>query len=309
MLNYLGLDSLQRKAFCALCFLALFLGGCLHDEKPSGVVATVNGKPIVLRTLQAFQEADMADTGIFEQSSLHKLRESYGKALGSLIMYELILQDLERRELPVTDTMLAEYEADIRSDYPDGEFEKYFQEHALDMDAWRETLRYNLGLQIFTEQVLRKNFVPSLEDVEAYYAKHKNSFVLEDRYDVYGVNTTQKSALKNIKTLDDLLARIEELDPSKMSMTKSEIPEAWQKKIFALKGTACTEAFQEDSQYVLFCLEEFVPSRALTAGEAYTYIEEFLAEEQLIVLFENWLKEAIATAKIKISEHMVKDVR
>ncbi len=292
----------------SLCLLLTLLTGCLSKDQPAGLVATVNGKPIVLRTLQAFEEADMADTEIFEQFSLHELRKNYGRALGSLIMYELILQDLERRKLPITQEMVTAYEKEIRSDYPDGEFEKYFQEHALDLDAWRETLRYSLGLQVFTDQVLRKNFVPSLEDVEAYYQKYKETFVLEESYDVYGVNVADKATLKGIKSLEDLLGRVGELDPSKMSLVKSEVPEAWQKHIFALKGTGCTEVFKEEEHFSLFCLEKFIPARELTAGEAYVYIEEFLAEEQLIDIFEKWLEEAVLAAKIEVSKHVIQNV-
>ncbi len=298
----------RHALLLSLLLLLTVLTGCLSKDQPAGLVATVNGKPIVLRTLQAFEEADMADTEIFEQFSLHELRKSYGRALGSLIMYELILQDLERRKLPITQEMVTAYEKEIRSDYPDGEFERYFQEHALDLDAWRETLRYSLGLQVFTKQVLRKNFVPSLEDVEAYYLKHKETFILEESYDVYGVSVTDKATLKGIKSLDDLLARVGELDLSKMSLAKSEIPAAWQKHIFALKGTDCTEIFKEEEYFSVFCLEKFVPARELTAGEAYVYIEEFLAEEQLIDIFEKWLEEAVLAADIEVSKHVIQDV-
>ncbi len=299
----------MRVTLWTLCVLIFTLSGCLSTENTAGTVATVNGRPITLRTLQAFQEADMSDTGIFEQFSLHELRTQYGKTLGSLVVYELILQDLEEKGLGIDAAQVQKYEADIRSDYPDGEFEKYFAEHALDMDAWRETLRYNLGLQVFTEQVLRKNFVPSMEDVEAYYAAHKETFTLEDTYALYTVSHTDKAKLQNIKTLDQLLERIPQLDPSELTLTKSEVPEHWQKHIYALKGTDCTSVIQEDKMYSLFCLKEFTPARPLTAGEAYVYIEEFLAEDQLSNLFEKWLEKEIIEAKIQISKHIVKDVQ
>ncbi len=299
----------MRITVWTCCVLFFLLGGCLQTETTSGVVATVNGKPITLRTLQAFQEADMSDTGIFEQFSLHELRTQYGKALGSLVVYELVLQALEKKGLGVTAEQVQAYEADIRSDYPEGEFEKYFMEHALDLDAWREMLRYSLGLQRFTDQVLRKDFVPTIEDVEAYYSKHKDTFMLEDVYELYGVTHAEKAKLQGIKSLNQLLERIPELDPSEVTLSKSEVPKEWQKRIYALKGTACTDVFQEEKLYSLFCLKEFKPARALTAGESYVYIEEFLAEEQLIDIFEKWLEKEILQADIEASKYIIQDVQ
>ncbi len=298
----------MRSITVFLCIFTCMLSGCIFDEEPASVVATVNGRPITLQNLEALQESDMSGMGIFEQFSLHELRKQYGKTLGNLLVFELMLQDLEERGLAITSERVQAYEDDIREDYPPGEFEKYFEENALDLEAWRAVLRYNLALQTFTEQVLRKDFVPSLDVVEKYYAAHKDRFQLEESYDLYAVSAAEKKTLQDIKRTEDMLSRIEELQPTEMSLNKSAVPKEWQKMVYALKDTSCTPVFKDAEQYSVFCLKDHRPARVLSAQEAYVYIEEFLAEEELIFSFENWLKEKILTTDIRISKHMLQDV-
>ncbi len=299
----------MRVVVGIVCILTCMLGGCLFKDEPAHVVATVNGKAITLPTLEALQEADMSGMGIFEQFSLHELRKQYGRALGSLIIFELMLQDLESKGLAVTAERVQAYEADIRADYPDGEFEKYFEENDLNLEAWRTVLRYNLALKLFTEQVLRKSFVPSLEKVEAYYEAHKERFTLEESYDLYVVNAAERKTLQGVKNIEDLLARLGELSPSEMSLSKGEVPQNWQKMVYALKDSACTSIFKEEKQFSVICLKELRPSKVLSAGEAYVYIEEFLAEEEMVFMFEKWLKEKILSANIRISKHLRQDIQ
>ncbi len=299
----------MRVVVGIVCILTCMLGGCLFKDEPAHVVATVNGKAITLPTLEALQEADMSGMGIFEQFSLHKLREQYGRALGSLIIFELMLQDLESKGLAVTEERVQAYEADIRADYPDDEFEKYFEENDLNLEAWRTVLRYNLASKLFTEQVLRKKFVPSLEKVEAYYETHKERFTLEDSYDLYVANAAERKPLQGIKNVEDILAKLGELSPSEVSLSKSEVPQDWQKMVYALKDSACTSIFKEENQFLIICLKEHSPSKVLTAGEAYIYIEDLLAEEEMAFMFENWLKEKMLSADIRISKHLKQDIQ
>ncbi len=299
----------MRMVYIVLFFMLCLPLGCVFEEKQANVVATVNGQAITLHTLEALQEADMSGMGIFEQFSLHELRQQYGKTLGNIIVYELIVQDLERKGLGVTQAQVQAYENTIRAEYPEGEFEKYFKENGLNIDAWRSVLRYNLAMQVFTKQVLRKDFVPSVEAVQKYYDSHKERFTLEESYDIYVASNAQRNSLQGLKKTDDLLARVEELNPLEMSLAHGEVPKSWQRLVYALKATSCTPIFKDEEHFSVICLKDHWPARMLSPEEAYVYIEEFLAEEELTFSFEKWLEQAVLTADIRISKHMQDDVR
>ncbi len=293
---------------CLLILLSLGLGGCFEAEVPANIVATVNGRPIVLKTVQAMQEADMSDLGIFEQFTLHELRAQYGKAIANLIVYELMLQDLESKGILITKEMIDAFEQNVRSDYPDGEFENYFEENAINLDAWREILRYIIALQHFTKEFLRKGFVAPVDEVRSYYEQNKASFTLDENYLLYEAISAKKENLAKIKTLEDLLAKKAILSPYKMRIDKANMPKEWQKRVFKLKENACTEVFSQDKEFIILCLEKHELKKTLSESQAYIYIEEFLAEEYMIDFFESWLKTKLETAEIEVSRHVINEL-
>ncbi len=298
----------MRVIACFICMLSLMLGGCFESETPAGIVATVNGKPIVLKIIQASQEADMVDFGIFEQFSLHELRAQYGKTLANLIVYEMMAQELESKGIIITDAMIRSFEEDIRKDYPQGEFEKYFEEKSIDMDSWREMIRYIIVLQKFTSEFLRKNFVPELKDVREYYEKHKESFVIAENYDVYVATSETKEALEGIESVDEFLEKKQNLTTYKMRIDKGNIPKEGAKSVPSLKEKTCTKILKEEEAFTLVCLDKHQKEKTLSPSEAYIYIEDFLAEEHLVHIFEKWLTEKLPQTEIKVSAHVINDI-
>ncbi len=297
----------MRIIACFLCVLNLMLGGCYESETPAGIVATVNGKPIVLKIIQASQEADMVDLGIFEQFSLHELRTQYGKTLGNLIVYEMMLQELEKKDIVISDTMIKDFEEDIRNDYPQGEFEKYFEENSIDIDSWREVIRYIIALQKFTAEFLRKDFVANIDDVKKYYEEHKKNFIVAESYALQVGTSEDKSTLEGINNLSTFVEKKSQFMAYKMRVDKESIPKEWEKTVLKLKEGQCTSVLKEEDGFTIICLEKLHKAKTLSPSEAYIYIEEFLAEEHLMDIFEAWLKKKLPETDIKISPHLLND--
>ena len=81
----------------ALCCL-LPLAGCWESPLPEGVVATVNGEAIHIRTVQAYMDGNSPGLGTRNQPpDTNQLRRDYGEALSDIIIQTLAMQDLQRR--------------------------------------------------------------------------------------------------------------------------------------------------------------------------------------------------------------------
>lgn len=147
------------------CLLAILLGGffsggCTDADPPlpQGVVALVNGEPISLRLVQAMQ--DTRSVGMGSQAPSVKLLQSqYGRALSTLIVHALVMQELEKLQLSVSNMETAEVENSLRGDYPADEFEKMLTEEYIDVELWRELLRRSLSMKTFEDKVDRKSVV------------------------------------------------------------------------------------------------------------------------------------------------------
>ena len=84
------------------CCCCLLLAACLEARLPDGVVATVNGEPITLRRLQTLLDSRSPSLGAMRKPSLENMRREYGEGLGTLIIYALVRQDLQRLQMTVS---------------------------------------------------------------------------------------------------------------------------------------------------------------------------------------------------------------
>ena len=78
------------------CFL---LSACFSVRLPEGVIATVNGEPIHLRTVQALLDSRSGALGMQRRPTLANLKNLYGEGLGTLVVQALIRQRSWRPQL------------------------------------------------------------------------------------------------------------------------------------------------------------------------------------------------------------------
>lgn len=291
-----------------LCGVAL-LAACGEAPLPRGVVALVDGHPIHLRTLQTLQDTRTAGLGAFEKPSLSTLRQQYGSALATLIAQALVLQEMDRLGMPVGEAAVSEAEMRIRQDYPDDEFEKHLRESSIDLDAWRELMRHRIGMVLFAAQVLEPRISIPLEEVEAYYTRRKDDFVVPRLLTVYQVAGEDREKLEKARGAgipDDS----PEMRVFRLSLRREQLPDAWKKAVLALKegeATPVVKAAAGGFEYVV--LTEDMPERHLSVVEAYPYIEQLLMQEKLEEAFDVWLEERLKSARVLVSTHLAEELR
>lgn len=111
--------------FIPLFFCCFLLAACLESRLPEGVVATVNGEPVHLRSVQSLLDSRSAALGTLQSSSLENMKRRYGEALGTLIIHALVRQELEHRQIPVGDAALELAVAQVRGDYEPGGLSRF----------------------------------------------------------------------------------------------------------------------------------------------------------------------------------------
>ncbi len=295
-----------KKYMGLFCVLTL-LTGCELFPIADNTVAIVNGRNISLSTIQYLQEVDFVEFSLTDAPSLNKLRKQYGKTLSVAILYELISQHLEEVGLVITDKHIDDYENTLRSNFPPEEFEKYITENAIDIHAWKLLLRYQLILDLFKDEILIKSYVPSDEDVEEFYAKHRNSFKLPESYNLQVALSEDKAKLEKIDSLQDLNAQADILQYT-VDMQGNTIQKSWQKAIFALKENQCTKILENDLMFTRMCLIKKYAKRDLSMAEAYVYIEKQLAQEHLGEIFSTWLEDNLQHIDVKVSKHLTSEI-
>lgn len=291
--------------FCCLLFAA-----CLESRLPEGVVATVNGESIHLRSVQALLDSRSAALGTLQSPSLESMKRQYGEALGTLIIHALVRQELQRLQIPVGDAALEQAVAVVREDYGSDGLSRFLADESLDQKDWQNLMRDHLTMIAFEKRVLLPAIRVGLPEVRAYYQEHVEDFQLPDTLEICFAAAERRETLDafcrafpagRTATRGDLLAQC-------LDVKAEELPQSWRKEVASLKPGACSAARRENEDWQAIGLVERHKARTLEIVDAYPLIERILRDQKKITVFERWLERNLARSTVKVTPYLKDDV-
>ena len=157
--------------------LLLFWSACKQKDTDLGkeVLIRVNDRvTTVLDFNNAFEIAKIAyEDNIKEQPE--DLKKAQIRLLNELTVEMILLERAEELGISITEAELEKAVSAIKSDYPEGEFEKTLLEFAVSYDSWKERLRNRLILEKVIEAELTNQITITPEDISEYYQKNYES--------------------------------------------------------------------------------------------------------------------------------------
>lgn len=297
-----------------LLVCCLLLGGCLEGRLPEGVVATVNGEPIYLRTVQALLDGRSAALDTMQRPSLENMKRQYGDALGTLIIYALVNQELRNLQIPVTESAVESAVANVRADYGgEEELARFLAEESLDGNEWRLLMRDYLAMQSFEKRVLLPGIRISLDNVRGYYKKHEAEFNLPETLDICLISAVERQAVDNFCASFASVGPVREEQTGELLLQCVEagavqLPKAWQKGLEKLAPGQCLPPRQEGDRWFGLALVRRNPAHVMSVAEAYPLIENILREREKEAAFERWLTAALSRAQVRVNPDLVADL-
>lgn len=297
-----------------LLVCCLFLGGCLEGRLPEGVVATVNGDPIYLRTVQALLDGRSAALDTMQRPSLENMKRQYGDALGTLIIYALVNQELRNLQIPVTDSAVESAVAHVRADYGgEEELVRFLAEESLDVNEWRLLMRDHLAMQSFEKRVLLPGIRISLDNVRGYYKKHEAEFNLPETLDICLISAPDRQGV------DSFCASFASVGPVREELAgevllqcveagAAQLPKESQKGLEKLAPGQCLPPRQEGDRWLGLALVRRNAAHVMSVAEAYPLIENILREREKEAAFERWLTAALSRAQVRVNPDLAADL-
>ncbi len=310
------LAKFQRLALClgVICAGAL-LAACDDAETPPkgkyGTVATVNGRGISLQYLQAKHDLNHLSWSASAMPSADELQRQYGVALTELIMAELVEQDLEKRDLTVSDEELKAAEDEVRADYPEGEFERSLVEDYIDIDIWRAFLRHRLSMLKFINTALRPEITISPADMEAYYQQHIAEFTLPERQHFIVVDCESKATAEKLRKAyvqtksQPLPTEDDVINVREITASAKRLPQPWVEALAGLKSREASSIKDYEHRYQFIIFLETLPEQILDPASVYSRVEAGLIESRMEAAFNHWLDKQLAKADIRVSRPLL----
>ena len=296
-----------------VCFL-LLTAACLEQRLPEGIVATVNGERITLRSVHALLDTRLpALGGGGSMPSLDNLRRVYGDALCNLILYTLVRQELARLNLSISAETLEERIVVIQNDYGSkAGLQQYLSEHAIDPEEWRALVCNHLSLVRFKEEVLLPQCAVSLEEVHHYYAEHAVDFQLPAAVHVCLVhgNTQAGSDAACTALFSDSKKFVQQDATVQCQLLKQEdVPREWRSALKGIPPGECLPSRQVGNAWHAIALLERRAVGSMPIAEAFPLIEVKLQEHKITEAFARWLEQVLANAHIRVDEELASELR
>ena len=305
------LHPMRPLCMALACYCCLLLAACYEARLPDGVVATVNGEAITLRRLQTLLDSRSPSMGAMRTPSLENMQREYGEALGTLIIYALVRQDLQRLQMAVSPATLEAAFREVKNDYGGGDgLDKFLAEESLDPAEWRALLLDHLSLLAFEKKVLASGIRISLPELRDYYQTHEDDFKMpetlrvclisaESRKDVEGFCAVFPGGMGDARKKVQLQC---------LNVRSGDLPQSWQKAAAALKPGQCAPPRQEDGLWRGLALVENRPPTQMNLAETYPIVESVLREQKMAEAFEDWLGKSLSTSTIRVAKDIAPDL-
>jgi peptidyl-prolyl cis-trans isomerase SurA len=190
------------------------LTGC-HQVQQNGVVATVNGHPILRTDLDKLYTAQIASNPQAQQqaSSTDQADSLRLNILHELIVEEIIEQRALKLGLTATDAEVDAKLSEIKAPYTEEQFKQKLQQSGQTIDGLRRTLRRSLTFEKLLNKEINSRITVTDTDVSDYFNAHKAEFnLIEPQYHLAQIQVTDQTApqvnnLQNNKAVGDSDAR------------------------------------------------------------------------------------------------------
>ena len=321
-----------------LAVTLLSLGACSNsggaDSKDNTVAATVNGKKIMLSEIE--QLISQQTGGKQADMSTLELAQARLQILETLIQREVLAQRAEQEKvMPNEDQITAAInEQKQQRGLTDEEFARQLNEQKMSMETLREEARKDLGIKALQDKYAGKITV-SDRDVEDYYSKNKQRFVLGKGVDLAaiivdpkdnGLSDDAKSEAEAKLKIDGIYQQLKTVgterfgevalakseDQSRMKsgdigfaseddLKQNNLPAALITRLFGMQPGEYTEPVQFSGRWYIFKLKGKqleVENRTLESAGVRPQITVELTDQRKQVLNAALLSVALSEAKV-----------
>ena len=300
-----GFRNMALKRFILLLAFAL-VAGCAAPEKEeiqpsqaeSPIIASINGRPLYQDQFEGFLSLTPNEPGEEPVQSQRRVR------FREFVMEQLLLQEVERKEITVDEALVREQLASWLSEG---------QEVTPDLG---ERVRTFLKIQKFIKQEIRDQIEIGNQEMQRYYRRHSDEYKVDDEYHVLEILLEDRERAEEIReqlNFGDVRTFKSMARSYSQGLTaqaggdlgtfrRGQLPGNFEKVIFQLKAGEISTVFHSPEGYHIFMIEEWIPRHAQKFHEVQEAIFEKLVGEKESVALDDYVNQLFQSASIEVHD-------
>ncbi|MDE1154761.1 MAG: SurA N-terminal domain-containing protein [Acidobacteriaceae bacterium] len=200
--------TIRTSAATLLALSLVTVAGCKNGPG-DGVVATVNGHPIMRADMDKIYDAQLASNPQQQSPSADQAESLKLNILHELVVEEIVEQRAAKLNLTATDAEVDAKLTEMKAPYTEEQFQAQLKSSNRTLDDVRHDLRRSLTIDKLLNKEINSKITVTDGDVANYYSAHKSEFnLIENQYhlaqiQVTGQTATQSGNLQNNKASND----------------------------------------------------------------------------------------------------------
>jgi peptidyl-prolyl cis-trans isomerase SurA len=183
-----------RNASVLLLSSFVIVTGC-HKGPQDGVVATVNGHPVLQTEVDKIYTQQLASNAQQQQPSADQAGATKLQILQALILDEIVEQRAAKENLTANDADVDAKLAEMKAPYTEEQFQARLKASGISMDELRHDLRRSLTQNKLLNKEINSRITVTDSDVTNYFNSHKAEYnLIEPQYHLAQIQVTNQAA-------------------------------------------------------------------------------------------------------------------
>lgn len=177
-------------------------GGCTSPPDPNAVILKVGPEEVTVGAFQKSFAAARLSVGGEGQITREALAQIADRVLDEWTEYCLVHQEAVARKVEVAPAEVEQAVLRVKSDYPEGIFERTLRSEGVDEAAWREQIARRVLIAKFVTQAIGPQITIDEGELQTYYQEHIRDYMRPEEVRARQIALRTEDEAR--KTLDDL---------------------------------------------------------------------------------------------------------
>lgn len=298
---------LSRKPLVVICLLFLLWPAACQQKKVNNVLASINGHDIGVAEYKA-QAAFMGLGG----DPVNLTPEMRKAVLESLVRQYLVAKRAKELSIKLMPEELEREESRLRRGLDQESFETGLAAQGINYMEWRKVLARELLMKKTLDLAMAAQVRISADEVRQYYREHRAEFNHPDQilaqHVVLPTRELAQRLVERVAAGEDLVNAAAELgtplaeEGQPIWLSRGHMPEALEKKIFALKPGKLAGPLSSDYGYHVVKVLDKRPARKADLTKAAEKIQRRLAADKMEILAEQWIEDLRSQVKVEYNQ-------